>query len=47
MTREVYNKFTNNKFIYLMKDILKILNENPEILEINKKVKRSIMYKSK
>lgn len=47
MTRKVYNKFNDNKFIYLMKDILKILNENPEILEINNKVKRSIMYKSK
>tara|TARA_B100000780_G_scaffold193534_1_gene136411 strand:- start:571 stop:1302 length:732 start_codon:yes stop_codon:yes gene_type:complete len=46
MTRKIYNKFTNNKSIYLMKDILKILIENPEILEINKKVGRSKMYKS-
>ena len=46
MTRKIYNKFNNNKSIYLMKDILKILVENPEILEINKKVGRSIMYKS-
>lgn len=44
MTRKIYNKFTDNKSIFLMKDILKILDENPEILEINKKVGRSIMY---
>ena len=45
MVRKVYSKFKNDKIIYLMDDILKIINENPDILLINKNIKQSTMYK--
>lgn len=45
MVREIYNKRREcNKGILLMKEILSIINENPEIVEINAKVHRSLMY---
>lgn len=45
MVRKVYGKFKNNKKVYLIDDILRIIDENPEILLINKKIKQSSMYK--
>ena len=45
MVNEIYNKRKNqNNEILLMKEILEILEENPEIADINSDVKRSGMY---
>ena len=44
MINTIYEKRTNEEEILLMEEILKILEENPEIAEINSNVKRSGMY---
>ena len=45
MTRKIYNHFADENTIYLLKDILNVLIENPELVKINSKVERSLMYK--
>lgn len=44
MAKKVYNSLYGKKEIFLMKDILDLLQKHPEIQEINSKVKRSDMY---
>lgn len=44
MAKKVYNLLYNEKNIFLMDDILKLLNVHPEISKINSTVKRSSMY---
>ena len=45
MAKEVYRILYRENKIFLMNDILEILKKDPQISEINKDVKRSIMYK--
>ena len=45
MVNAIYNKRKNEKDkLLLMEEILEILEENPEIIDINSNVKRSAMY---
>ena len=45
MVKAIYaNRKSDSKGILLMKEILEILDENPEIKLINADVKRSAMY---
>lgn len=45
MAREVYENLYKEWKIFLMKDIIKLLKEKPNIATLNAKVKRSFMYK--
>jgi spore coat polysaccharide biosynthesis protein SpsF len=45
MTRKVYSELFPIKEVFLMNDILEIINKNPEIAAINDAVNRSDMYK--
>lgn len=45
MTKHVYNMLYKENEIFLMDDILELLEKNPKISEINKEVSRSSMYK--
>ena len=44
MVNEIYQHRKNKKGLLLMNEILDILKDNPEIVNINSKVKRSTMY---
>jgi spore coat polysaccharide biosynthesis protein SpsF len=44
MAREVYSKLYGNGNIFLMDDILNLLKRYPHIANINRSVKRSVMY---
>jgi spore coat polysaccharide biosynthesis protein SpsF (cytidylyltransferase family) len=41
---KVYGDLYNKNHIFLMKDILKYLEENPEVINLNSNVKKSFMY---
>lgn len=45
MANEVYKYLYKENEIFLMNDILKLLDQHPEIADTNKDVKRSAMYK--
>ena len=45
MAKEVYRKLYKNKPIFLMNDILKLIEKYPYIAKMNVNVKRSYMYK--
>jgi spore coat polysaccharide biosynthesis protein SpsF len=45
MTRKVYSELFPIKEVFLMNDILELINEKPEIAAINDEVNRSVMYK--
>ena len=44
MAQEVYRKLYNDKPIFLMNDILKLIEKYPSIAKMNENVKRSYMY---
>ena len=45
MVRLIYKKLYKKNNLFLMKDILNLLDSNPSIIKINTNVKRSFMYK--
>lgn len=47
MAKEVYNELFHTKNIFLMNDILELLQKKPHIASINSNVERSTMYKQK
>jgi len=42
--KKIYKSLYKKNDIFLMKDILKYIQDNPKIIEINSKVKKSSMY---
>ena len=47
MVRLIYKKLYKKNNLFLMKDILNLLDSNPSIIKINTNVKRSFMYKER
>ena len=46
LARKVYSQLFHKKEVFLMKDILSILENQPELSSLNSKVNRSTMYKN-
>ena len=44
-TIEIYNRLFNINNIFLTEDIYQLLDKNPQLLQINNKVKKSDLYK--
>jgi spore coat polysaccharide biosynthesis protein SpsF len=44
-TREIYNRLFNVNDIFLTEDIYRLLDKNPQLLQINNEVKKSDLYK--
>lgn len=44
LAETIYSKLAVNDAMFYLEDILKLFNENPELVNINKDVKRSAMY---
>jgi len=46
LVREIYKKLFQKKNIFLMKDILKIVEKEPVLMEINKNIKQKELLTS-
>lgn len=44
LAEQLYQRLTSNQGIFYLQDILALIQKEPELLEINKNVKRSAMY---